>query len=108
VGPEATRLILDRDAAMSLVGGEGDDHYRLRGGADPARAIEYPGDGEDTVEAAGRFSVPPAVERAVAAGDSPVEIRAAEGDQTLVGGPAGDRLSGGPGNVRIRGSQRLR
>ena len=53
------RLILEGDdAAVALVGGEGDDLYRLRDGADPRWATEFVGEGQDTIVAAGHSRSP--------------------------------------------------
>ena len=57
------RLVLDGEGPIGLTGGKGDDTYVLRIGANPLRATELPGDGEDTVIASGQIQVPPAIER---------------------------------------------
>ena len=80
--------------------GSGNDHYRLRSDADPARVIELARAGRDTIEASGGFTVPPDVERAVSAPGARVDILAGYGNQTLIGGRHGDTLDGGPGTDR--------
>ena len=57
------RLVLDGEGPIGLTGGKGDDTYVLRNGANPLRATEFPGDGEDTIIASGKIEVPPAIER---------------------------------------------
>ena len=101
---DGDRLVLSGERAeVSLVGGAGDDVYRMAEGADPRWVTEFPRDGRDTLVAAGAFGVPFAVERAVGAGDSRALIEAGEGDQDLIGGPRRDRLDGGPGTDRLVG-----
>ena len=85
------------------MGGEGDDTYDIRGNADPRQAIEFQRGGRDTIEATGSIIVPPEIERVVASGNEWVGMKAAFGEQTLVGGPKGDVLDGGdPGPTNSR------
>ena len=97
------RLVLAGEGPIGLTGGKGDDTYVLRNGANPLRATESPGDGEDTVVASGEIEVPPAIERVEALDGAKVRIDAGEGSQTLVGGPENDDLAGGPGADEMLG-----
>ena len=97
------RLVLDGEGPIGLTGGKGDDTYVLRNGANPLRATEFPGDGEDTVIASGQIQVPPAIERVEALDGAKVRIEAGEGNQTLIGGAENDVLEGGPGADEMQG-----
>jgi Ca2+-binding RTX toxin-like protein len=111
LGGEGDDRLFSRDksastdtSASTLGGGPGDDRYVVTARG-KTNVFEMPGDGDDVLRVNRRVLVPTDIERAVATGGRPVELRSADGRQTLVGNRAANVLAAGLGSDRVRGGR---
>jgi len=96
-------LTLRGSGRSIMLGGQGDDTYRVSDGASAARAVEFAGEGTDTMLTDRSATLPPNVERGVAATARGISLSAGDGGQELIGGAGSDTLDGGPGADSLRG-----